>query len=101
MIQVSGPGFTLLLTNTPARVQVGDVLLTYENEVVLTNQVYGPEKALDCIRPQPNIRIECPIALVDRVIQSKSARAQVCSGAHSPAASRSGTWPAGLTCSSR
>nr|QKY15135.1 sulfate binding protein, component of chloroplast transporter (sulP) [Polytomella parva] len=51
--------------------KVGDVLLTYENEVILTNEIYGPEKALPYIVPYHNIRIECPIALVDQVIESK------------------------------
>ena len=31
--------------------QVGDVLLTYENEVVLTNHIYGP-RALPYIVPR-------------------------------------------------
>jgi sulfate/thiosulfate transport system substrate-binding protein len=45
--------------------QVGDVLLTYENEVVLTNAVYG-DKALPYVVPRTNVRIECPIAQVPR-----------------------------------
>ncbi len=50
----------------PAPRQVGDVLLTYENEVILTNEVYG-DKALPYLVPSYNIRIECPLALVDKV----------------------------------
>lgn len=52
--------------HTPPRTQVGDVLLTYENEVILTNAVYG-EKALPYVVPRVNVRIECPISMVDKV----------------------------------
>lgn len=50
--------------------KVGDVLLTYENEVILTNEVYG-DKALPYLVPSYNIRIECPLALVDKVVDSR------------------------------
>ncbi|KAF8058434.1 sbpA [Scenedesmus sp. PABB004] len=53
------------------RQRLGDVLLTYENEVVLTNQVYGAGKALPYVVPSPNVRIECPLALVDRVLDGR------------------------------
>ncbi len=42
------------------------MLLTYENEVVLTNEMYGA-KALPYIVPKDNIRIACPISIVDKV----------------------------------
>lgn len=51
--------------------QTGDVLLTYENEVVLTNEVYG-DKALPYLVPTRNIRIECPLSTVDRVVEVKA-----------------------------
>ncbi|PNH05418.1 Sulfate-binding protein [Tetrabaena socialis] len=50
--------------------KVGDVLLTYENEVILTNEVYG-DKALPYLVPSYNIRIECPLALVDKVVEAR------------------------------
>ncbi|GIL85079.1 hypothetical protein Vretimale_9890 [Volvox reticuliferus] len=50
--------------------KVGDVLLTYENEVILTNEVYG-DKALPYLVPSYNIRIECPLALVDKVVEGR------------------------------
>ncbi|KAG2486189.1 hypothetical protein HYH03_015151 [Edaphochlamys debaryana] len=50
--------------------KVGDVLLTYENEVILTNEVYG-DKALPYLVPNYNIRIECPLALVDKVVDAR------------------------------
>jgi len=46
--------------------QVGDVLLTYENEVILTNTHYG-DKALPYVVPPCNVRIECPVSQVDEV----------------------------------
>eukprot|EP00775_Hariotina_reticulata_P005802 gene5802-6042_t len=58
------------------RQRLGDVLLTYENEVVLTNQVYGREKALPYVVPSPNVRIECPLALVDKVLDSRMPEAR-------------------------
>jgi sulfate transport system substrate-binding protein len=53
------------------RQRVGDVLLTYENEAVLTNAVVGEDKALPYLVPSPNVRIECPLALVDGVLEKK------------------------------
>lgn len=53
----------------PPSPQVGDVLLTYENEVILTNEVYGA-KALPYLVPPYNIRIECPLALVDQASEA-------------------------------
>lgn len=58
------------------RQKLGDVLLTYENEVVLTNEVYGPDKALPYTIPSPNVRIECPMALVDKVLEGRPATHQ-------------------------
>eukprot|EP00195_Chlamydomonas_chlamydogama_P009412 CAMPEP_0202890210 /NCGR_PEP_ID=MMETSP1392-20130828/709_1 /ASSEMBLY_ACC=CAM_ASM_000868 /TAXON_ID=225041 /ORGANISM="Chlamydomonas chlamydogama, Strain SAG 11-48b" /LENGTH=428 /DNA_ID=CAMNT_0049573747 /DNA_START=132 /DNA_END=1418 /DNA_ORIENTATION=+ len=53
--------------------RVGDVLLTYENEVILTNEVYG-DKALPYVIPTENVRIECPIAVVDKVVEGRGPR---------------------------
>ncbi|CAD7703011.1 unnamed protein product [Ostreobium quekettii] len=48
--------------------KVGDALLTYENEVYMTNQMVGEEDALPYSAPTYNIRIEAPVAIVDRNI---------------------------------
>ncbi len=48
------------------------MLLTYENEVILTNEVYG-DKALPYLVPSFNIRIECPLALVDKASRGAGA----------------------------
>lgn len=50
--------------------KAGDVLLTYENEIVLTNEVYG-DKALPYVLPKRDVCIECPIAVVDSVVDAK------------------------------
>ncbi|GFR43164.1 hypothetical protein Agub_g4213 [Astrephomene gubernaculifera] len=59
--------------------KVGDVLLTYENEVILTNEVYG-DKALPYLVPSYNIRIECPLAAVDKVVESRGPEVQKAAG---------------------
>jgi sulfate transport system substrate-binding protein len=40
------------------------------------SQVYGEDKALPYVVPSPNVRIECPLALVEKVLEMKSAAAQ-------------------------
>jgi sulfate transport system substrate-binding protein len=50
----------------PAAAQgMGDVLLTYENEAIFTNLVVPEKDRLPFIVPNNNIRIQCPLALVD------------------------------------
>ncbi|KAI3437870.1 hypothetical protein D9Q98_000316 [Chlorella vulgaris] len=44
---------------------MGDVLLTYENEAIFTNLVVPEKDRLPFIVPDQNIRIQCPLALVD------------------------------------
>lgn len=39
-------------------------------------QVYGEEKALPYVVPSPNVRIECPLALVDKVLDNRPAAAR-------------------------
>lgn len=39
-------------------------------------QVYGADKALPYVVPSPNVRIECPLALVDKVLDSRPAAAR-------------------------
>ena len=58
------------------RQKLGDLLLTYENEAVLTNAVVGAAKALPYVVPSPNVRIECPLALVDGVLDKRPASAR-------------------------
>ena len=68
--------------------EVGDALLTYENEVssdpdldtmthlflkqvIMTNKMVGEEGALPYVVPEHNIRIESPVALVDKFEHSQ------------------------------
>ena len=46
----------------------GDALLTYENEAVFTNLVVAPKNPLPYYSPDNNVRITCPVALVDKHI---------------------------------
>lgn len=39
-------------------------------------QVYGPDKSLPYVVPSPNVRIECPLALVDKVLENRPASAR-------------------------
>ena len=39
-------------------------------------QVYGADKALPYVVPSPNVRIECPLALVDKVLDNRPAEAR-------------------------
>lgn len=41
-----------------------------------TLQVYGEGKALPYVVPSPNVRIECPLALVDKVLEGRPAAAR-------------------------
>lgn len=53
--------------------ELGDVLLNYENEVRLTNTSYG-ENALPYIVPDNNVRVETPVAVVDKNVNQRSSR---------------------------
>ena len=57
---------------------VGDCLLTYENEVIVTNWMLGrsprtASKVLPHVVPANNVVVENPIALVDSVVDSRGA----------------------------
>eukprot|EP00210_Caulerpa_lentillifera_P000476 g459.t1 len=52
--------------------EFGDALLTYENEVYMTNKMVGEKNALPYVVPNNNIRVEAPVALVDKNLSSRS-----------------------------
>mmetsp|Transcript_17073 Transcript_17073/g.51010 ORF Transcript_17073/g.51010 Transcript_17073/m.51010 type:complete len:512 (-) Transcript_17073:211-1746(-) len=54
----------------------GDALLTYENEVVMTNLSVAPQSRLPYVVPGNNVTIEFPIALVDRNLDEKGPEAR-------------------------
>ena len=61
-------------TTTFAQREIGDVLLTFENEVALIQDELGKDK-FEVIYPPRSILAENPIALVDKVVDKKKSRA--------------------------
>jgi len=60
-------------TTTFAQRNIGDVLLTFENEVYLIKQELGDK--FDVVYPSSSILAENPISLVDKVVDKKKTRA--------------------------
>ncbi|KAK9821298.1 hypothetical protein WJX81_003983 [Elliptochloris bilobata] len=52
----------------------GDALLNYENEVFFTNQAYSAQDALPYVAPQHNVRVQTPVAIVDKNVDQRSVR---------------------------
>ncbi len=61
-------------TTTFAQRDIGDVLLTFENEVALIKEELGTDK-FEVVYPPLSILAENPIALVDKVVDKKKSRA--------------------------
>lgn len=62
-------------TTTFAQRELGDVLLTFENEVHLIQQEFGQSK-YEVVYPSLTILAENPVALVDKVVDKKGTRKQ-------------------------
>lgn len=60
-------------TTTFAQRGIGDVLLTFENEAVLTLKELGAN-SVDIVTPATSILAEAPVAVVDRVVDKKGTR---------------------------
>ncbi len=60
-------------TTTFAQRGIGDVLLTFENEAVLTLRELGPAN-VEIVTPTTSILAEAPVAVVDRVVEKKGTR---------------------------
>ena len=60
-------------TTTFAQREIGDVLLTFENEVFLINKELGNH--YDVVYPSSSILAENPISLVDKVVDKRKTRA--------------------------
>jgi sulfate/thiosulfate transport system substrate-binding protein len=60
-------------TTTFAQRDIGDVLLTFENEVALIKEELGADK-FEVVYPPRSILAENPIALVDKVVDKKKTR---------------------------
>lgn len=61
-------------TTTFAQREIGDVLLTFENEVSLIQDELGADK-FEVVYPPLSILAENPVALVDKVVDKKKTRA--------------------------
>ncbi len=61
-------------TTTFAQREIGDVLLTFENEVSLIQEELGADK-FEVVYPPLSILAENPVALVDKVVDKKKSRA--------------------------
>jgi sulfate transport system substrate-binding protein len=60
-------------TTTFIQREIGDVLVTFENEVGLIKQEYGADK-VDVIYPPISIVAELPVSVVDRVVDKRATR---------------------------
>lgn len=60
-------------TTTFAQRELGDVLLTFENEVFLIQQEFGQNK-YEVVYPPLTVLAENPVALVDKVVDKKGTR---------------------------
>ena len=60
-------------TTTFVQRDIGDVLVTFENEVGLIKQEYGPDK-IDVVYPPISILADLPVSIVDKVVDKKGTR---------------------------
>jgi len=60
-------------TTTFARSEIGDVLLSWENEAHLANAEFGPK--FDIVFPSISILAEPPVAVVDKTVDARGTRA--------------------------
>ena len=60
-------------TTTFTQRDIGDVLITFENEAVLIGQELGREK-FAVVYPSISIQAEAPVAIVDKVVDKKGTR---------------------------
>jgi sulfate/thiosulfate transport system substrate-binding protein len=62
-------------TTTFAQRDIGDVLITFENEVYLLQKEFGEDK-YEIVYPSVTVLAENPVALVDKVVDKKGTRKQ-------------------------
>ena len=60
-------------TTTFVQREIGDVLVTFENEVGLIKQEYGADK-FDLVYPPLSIVAELPVSIVDKVVNKRGTR---------------------------
>jgi sulfate/thiosulfate transport system substrate-binding protein len=59
-------------TDTFVRNRVGDALITFENEIIFTNDVIP--KDYPYIAPSPNIQVDFPVTVIDSVVDKRGTR---------------------------
>ncbi|MRV74839.1 sulfate ABC transporter substrate-binding protein [Duganella sp. FT92W] len=59
-------------TTTFAQRQIGDVLVTFENEVFLVKDEFGDQ--FDIVYPPTSVLAESPVAIVDKVVDKRNLR---------------------------
>lgn len=59
-------------TDTFIKNKVGDVLITFENEIIFTNDVIP--KDFPYTAPSPNIRVDFPVTVIDSVVDKRGTR---------------------------
>jgi sulfate/thiosulfate transport system substrate-binding protein len=59
-------------TDTFVRNRVGDVLITFENEIIFTNDVIPKEYPY--IAPSPNVQVDFPVTVIDSVVDKRGTR---------------------------
>ncbi len=62
-------------TTTFAQRNIGDVLVTFENEVFLIQKELGADK-VEIVYPSMSIRADNPVAIVERTVEKKKTRKQ-------------------------
>ena len=60
-------------TNTFVQKEIGDVLLTFESEVLQITKVFSPDK-FDVVYPPLSILAEAPVSVVDKVVDKRGTR---------------------------
>jgi len=62
-------------TTTFAQRELGDALVTFENEAYLTQKEFGTD-SMEIVLPSISILAEAPVAVVDKVVDKRGARKQ-------------------------
>lgn len=59
-------------TDTFVKNRVGDVLLTFESEIIFTNEAIPRD--FPYVAPSPNLQVDFPVTVIDRVVDKRGTR---------------------------
>ncbi|MDS3862131.1 sulfate ABC transporter substrate-binding protein [Thermosynechococcaceae cyanobacterium BACA0444] len=59
-------------TDTFVKNRVGDVLLTFESEIIFTNEAIPQD--FPYVAPSPNLQVDFPVTVIDRVVDKRGTR---------------------------